>query len=647
MGIQCATVTPDGSGRGDQEGMELPTRSVDELSNAILSTMRVELRFKCEGLPSAITEKDKAVISYKVEYGGNQHVFKWSEKLGKEVLSKYSNAYILPYEMGTNKLMKVFIYRHEDESKVLYGEVVLDLNEAIISKPNELSKQVVIVEEAYKDVETYITLQVCERKQEALAQLTIQFEVLECKLKGPLYFTCYQKTGEGSKLIYQSEMVEAKKSTPKVFTFHPLMLSSESFEGSWEEKVLLFEFDCAGKKPTKTITQSAATFTTTVKELIQLQTRELNVEIKNAKLGKVTMKSKNFEPIITLGNILFSDTKFIPIIAVDCSLGNLTFDSLKCMHHFDKIRPNYYIEALKAIESKITPFYSKMFAYGFGAKIIPKKTKLSSCFSLNGNIFDPTLKNQEELVNSYIKTIKSVELCLPVNYTEVIKTAKELAQVELRNLKKSYASTQHCLPTLSNYYVLYILTAGVLDDPDEAFNECLSIPDLPLSIVFVKIGNQQMKDVDDLGDLKKRLEQYQSQKRKFMSLVEFDRVYNDLENFGKFLISTVPTQILQFLKIVQSSVEIETKSEDSVKTSETLKQSNGFEEEKIIKQKGLERSYEEYFGGLKTEYYQKLKSKAIKVEDIDYILNCGVPEMDSDFSLEYLYEKNKNDKETK
>jgi hypothetical protein len=635
MGIQCASVS-DASSRGDQEGMELPTRSVDELSSAILSTMRVELRFKCEGLPLAITGKEKAVVSYKVEYGGNQHVLKWSEKLEKGLSSKYSNAYILPYEMGTNKLMRVYIYYHEDNVKVLYGEVTLNLDEAIMSRPNELKKKVVIVEEAYKEEETYVMLQVSEKKQEALAQLTIQFEVLECRLKGPLYFTCYQKTGEGSKLIYQSEMVEAKKSTPRVFTFHPLMLSSESFEGSWEEKVLVFEFDCAGKKPTKTPTQSTATFATTVKDLIQLQTRELSVEMRNVKFGKVKMKSKNFEPIITLGNILFSDIKFIPIIAVDCSLGNLTFDSLKCMHHFDKIRPNYYIEALRAIESKIAPFYSRMLAYGFGAKIIPKKTKLSSCFSLNKNIFDPTVKNQEELVYAYIKTIKSVELCLPVNYSEIIRTAKELAQTELRNLKKSYANGQHYFPTLSNYYVLYILTAGVLDDPEEAFNECLSIPDLPLSIVFVKIGNQQMKDVDDLGDLKKRLEQYQSQKRKFMSLVEFDRVYNDLENFGKFLISTVPTQVLQFIKIAQHTVETETKSEDSVKTSETFKQPGGIEEGKVIKQQVIESSYEEYFEGLKTEYYQKLKAKAVSAEDIDYILSCGVPEMESDFSLEYF-----------
>lgn len=644
MGIQCASVTDTSNSRWDQEGMELSTRSVDELSSAIVSTMRVELRFKCEGLPAAITEKEKAMVSYKVEYGGNQHILKWSEKLEKGAAPKFSSAYILPYEMGTNKLMKVFIYRHEDEARILYGEVTLNLDEAIIAWPSEVKRQVVIAEEVFKETQTFVTLQVSERKQEELAQLTLQFEVVECKLKGPLYFTCYQKSGESSKLIYQSEMVEGRKSAPRVFTFHPLMLSSESFEGQWEDKTLVFEFDCAGKKSAKP-PRSAATCTATVKELILLQTRELAAEVRNSKFGKVTIKHRTFEPVITLGSVLFSGTRFIPIIAVDCSLGNLTFDNLKCMHHFDKIRPNYYVEALKAIESKLTPFYSRMFAYGFGAKIVPKKTKLSSCFSLNGNIFDPTVKTQEELVDSYVRTIKSVELCLPVNYTEIIRTAKELAVAELRSFRKSNA--QHGLhsistePVLSNYYVLYILTAGVLDDPEEAFNECLSIPELPLSIVFVKIGNQQMKDVDDLDDLKKRLEQYQSQKRKFMSLVEFDRLYNDLENFGKFLISTVPTQVLQFLKAAPHSVEIETKSEDSVRTSETVRQPGGREEAKMmLKRQGLdpgaERSFEEYFEGLKTEYYQKLKSKAFAADEIEDILRQGVPEMDPELPLEYL-----------
>lgn len=56
-------------------------------------------------------------------------------------------------------------------------------------------------------------------------------------------------------------------------------------------------------------------------------------------------------------------------------------------------------------------------------------------------------------------------------------------------------------PPLPNYYVLYILASGVLDDLEETFEECAGIERLPLSIIFVKIGNTQMRDVDDLMEL--------------------------------------------------------------------------------------------------------------------------------------------------
>jgi len=620
MGSESARMETTGKTRNQKE-TELVTHNVDELSNAILSTMKVELMFKCEGLPASFFNVNKPILSYKVEYGGSQHVIKWSEKLARNAKPKFSNSHVIPYEMGTNKLMKIFLYRHEEEKKILYGEANIDLNEAIIARNNEVRRKIKAIEEIYKEEESYVTLKVNEKKQEADVQLSIQFEVIDCKLKGPLYYTCSQKIEEASKFISQSEMVTINKSEPQIFTFHPLILSSENFEGQWEDGTVTFRFENARKRQAKVPMQSTATYTTRIKDLIQMQNKELNVEIRDSKFGRVIIKNKKFERVLTLGSILFGGTKFVPIIAVDCSLGNLTFDNLTCMHHFDKTKPNYYIEALKVIESRITPFYSKLFAYGFGANVNPKKEKASNCFSLTGNIFNPAVENKEELIESYMKTIKSVTLSLPVNFSEVIKTAKELAQIELQYFKTN---------KLNNYYILYILTPGVLDDSEETFNECLDIPELPLSIIFIKLTNKQKeetKDVDDLDELKKRLEQYQTQKRKFMSYVEFDRIYNDLENFGKFLISTVPTQVLQFLKTHAVG-------------DEEMNGGGVFEEEKVI---GAQSSCEEYFERLKSDYYRLLQAKGVSASNIEQILKRKVPDLDPDYALEFL----KLDKEVK
>ncbi len=664
----------------EQEGMELVSRSIDESSSAIISTMRIEVRLKCEGLPpiSGRSDCEKFVLSYKVEYGNTQQGFKWTEKYENDTKPKCSKPYNLPYEMGTDQTMRISIYRYEDVKELRdpqhrppYGSALFDLNEAIVAKNHDIRKRVATVDDQHKNDETYLTLSVTEKKQENLAQLVMQMEVQGSRLKGPLYFTCYQQVGDGLKFIKQSENAFSTKKTPHDFAFEPLVLSSEAFEGAWEEKTLEFVFeDGSSSRRASTIglvkgdNKSLATCSVSIRDLVQTSSsplQELPIKTKNKKFGKLVVTNRNVEPILTLGSILFSNVKLVPIIAVDCSLGNLTFDSLKCMHHFDKIRPNMYIEALNAIESKVYPFYSKMLSYGFGAKVVPKKSRLSSCFSLNGNIFDPMIRNREELVSSYIKTIKSVELCLPVNYCEVIRTAKGLAQYELNEYRRKYRYNQHNLnssnnnlstPMLNNYYVLYIVTAGVLDDAEEAFAECSNIVDLPMSIVFVKIGNQQMRDVDDLSELQHKIEQSYCQHRKFVSTVEFDRVYNDLPNFGKFLVSSVPAQALQFFKLAQrrmsgsASPDFPSTSlgESSGKADEKQQKVAALEEEdkEGLKQQGLnpavEDNYIEYFEKLKLQYYQKMREKSTSASDVEAIIKRGIPDNDPDLPM-YLVKK--------
>ena len=676
MGNKCCGVV-DLSRRkleAREEGTELVSKSVDEASMAIVSTMKLEVRLKCEGLPpfEGKPEAEKYVVCYKIEHGNSQEIYKWTEKFDNNTRPKLSKPFVLPYEMGTDQATKISLYRYEDvkelrdgKHKTPYGNVFFNLNEAIVSPIHEVRLKMVATGEGSKDDQTYLTVSLAEKKQENLAQLVVQFEVVESRLKGPLFFRCYQHVGDGLKFLYQSENAYAERQTPSVFSFLPLILSSEQFEGVWEDKSLVFQFSdgsrSSKKDPAKTglVKEEAnqlATCTLLIKDLIQPELQELSLPTKHKKFGRVLLRNRLVEPILTLGSILFSGIKVVPIIAVDYSLGNLTFDNNKCMHHFDKIRPNYYVEALNQIEARVAPFYSAMLAYGFGAKLVPKKSKLSSCFALNGNIFDPIVKSREELVAAYTQTLKTVELCLPVNYSEVIRTAKKIARCELQEYHRRYRFNQRNLNSstntqamaLKNYYVLYIVTAGVLDDADEALAECGDVAELPLSIVLVKIGNQQMRDVDDLLDIEKKIETTCCRKRGFMSIIEFDRVYNDLANFGKFFISSVPVQILQFLKLAQrkmsgalsdpfpqflsASPSPSAPAPGSITAEVRGKPEENEKEE--LKQQGLEPlladNLQGYFESMKVEYYQKLREKSVPTSDVESILKGGIADIDAD-----------------
>ena len=128
-----------------------------------------------------------------------------------------------------------------------------------------------------------------------------------------------------------------------------------------------------------------------------------------------------------------------------------------------------------------------------------------------------------------------------------------------------------------------------------------------------------------------------------MSLVEFDRVYNDLENFGKLLISTVPTQLLQFIKLAEHSMNIESINEESGSMAEKYKGNKiPDEDEKCISisQQGIDpgtiQSYNEYFDDLKADYYNTMIEKSVTGKEVGRLINEGVAEVDPDLPLIYL-----------
>lgn len=71
-----------------------------------------------------------------------------------------------------------------------------------------------------------------------------------------------------------------------------------------------------------------------------------------------------------------------------------------------------------------------MLAYGYGARTVEGEGPACNLLSMTGDFQDPFVFNEEELLNSYIGTIKSVKLALPVNFKDIIKLVSDLAKVE-------------------------------------------------------------------------------------------------------------------------------------------------------------------------------------------------------------------------
>ena len=124
----------------------------------------------------------------------------------------------------------------------------------------------------------------------------------------------------------------------------------------------------------------------------------------------------------------------VPIIGVDFSMANLTFDDAQnflILHSLKNGAPNDYIDCLKSVQKSFYHFYRFMLAYGFGARTWPNVGKpsqpASTLFSLTGSFMDPFISTETRLVNCYEKTLKAIELALPVIYQKIIQHVCDIA----------------------------------------------------------------------------------------------------------------------------------------------------------------------------------------------------------------------------
>ncbi len=130
-------------------------------------------------------------------------------------------------------------------------------------------------------------------------------------------------------------------------------------------------------------------------------------------------------------------------------------------------------------------------------------------FSMTGNIMDPFIENNsDDLLAAYVNTLKKVELSLPVNFTPLVKHTCEMARMDME------------IGENKNYYVLILVMAGLMDDFDSCVQEIMKAADLPLSVIFVKVGNST-SDNDQLKLIEKAMEHFKKSERQFIDLINY------------------------------------------------------------------------------------------------------------------------------
>ncbi|KAI6079100.1 Copine-8 [Aix galericulata] len=262
-------------------------------------------------------------------------------------------------------------------------------------------------------------------------------------------------------------------------------------------------------------------FTTSYRELSRGQSQFNVYEVINPKKkgkkkkyinsGTVTLLSFLIETEVSFLDYIKGGTQINFTVAIDFTASNGNPSQPTSLHYMNPYQLNAYGMALKAVGEIIQDYDSdKMFpALGFGARL-PPDGRVSHEFALNGNPQNPYCHGIDGVMEAYYRSLKSVQLYGPTNFAPVI------------NHVARYASS---VKDGSQYFVLLIITDGVISDMAQTKESIVNASKLPMSIIIVGVGPAEFDAMEELDGDVVRI----SSRGKF---AERDIVQLDLEQQG-------------------------------------------------------------------------------------------------------------------
>ncbi|XP_034434754.1 copine-8 isoform X1 [Hippoglossus hippoglossus] len=293
-------------------------------------------------------------------------------------------------------------------------------------------------------------------------------------------------------------------------------------------------------------------FSTSYRELSRGQSQFNVYEVVNPKKkgkkkkylnsGTVTLLSFLVDIEVTFLDYIKGGTQINFTVAIDFTASNGNPAQPTSLHYMSPYQLNAYAMALKAVGEIIQDYDSdKMFpALGFGAKL-PPDGRVSHEFALNGNPQNPYCAGIEGVMEAYYQSLKSVQLYGPTNFSPVI------------NHVARYAAS---VKDGSQYFVLLIITDGVISDMAQTKESIVNAACLPMSIIIVGVGPAEFDAMIELdGDEVRISSRGRYAERDIVQFVPFrdyiDRTGNhilSMARLAKDVLAEIPDQFLSYMR---------------------------------------------------------------------------------------------------
>ncbi|XP_037540821.1 copine-5 isoform X1 [Nematolebias whitei] len=531
----------------------------DPMSGSIPAT-KVEITVSCRNLldKDTFSKSDPLVVLYTQGAESKQ----WREFGRTEVIDNTLNPdfvrkYILDYFFEEKQNLRFDVYdidskspdlaKHPNDFNDFLGQVFCTLGEIVGSPASRLEKPlvgipgktcgtIILSAEELGNCRDYASMQFCANK----------LDKKDFFGKSDPFMVFYRSNEDGTFTICHKTEVVKNTLNP---VWEPFSIPVRALcNGDYDRaiKIEVYDWDRDGSH------DFIGEFTTSYKELCRGQSQLNMHEVVNPKKklkkkryinsGTVSLLSFNVESEHTFLDYIKGGTQIHFTVAIDFTASNGNPSQSTSLHYMNPYQMNAYAMALKAVGEIIQDYDSdKMFpALGFGAKL-PPDWRVSHEFPLNGNVENPYCNGIDGILEAYHQSLKTVQLYGPTNFAPIVNHVAKYAEA---------------VQDGSQYFVLLIITDGVISDMAQTKEAIVNAAKLPMSIIIVGVGQAEFDAMVELdGDDVRISSRGKLAERDIVQFVPFrdymDRTGNhvlSMARLAKDVLAEIPEQLISYMK---------------------------------------------------------------------------------------------------
>ncbi|XP_078065978.1 copine-9-like [Mustelus asterias] len=522
---------------------------------AIVPATKIEITVSCRHLLDVDTfsKSDPVVVLFIQGIGSKE----WREYGRTEVIENTLNPdfvrkFVLDYFFEEKQNLRFDVYNVDSRSTNIskhdfLGQIFVTLGEIIGSAGSRIEKPLtglpgkkcgtlILSAEELSNCRDIATMQLCANK----------LDKKDFFGKSDPFLVFYRSNEDGTFTICHKTEVVKNTLNPvwQPFTIPVRALCNGDYDRT--VKVDVYDWDRDGSH------DFIGEFTTSYRELSRGQSQFNVYEVLNPKKrgkkkkyinsGTVTLLSFKVDSDFTFLDYIKGGTQLNFTVAIDFTASNGNPSQPTSLHYMNPYQMNAYAMALKAVGEIIQDYDSdKLFpALGFGAKL-PPDGKVSHEFPLNADPENPNCNGIDGVLEGYYQSLRRVQLYGPTNFAPVINQVARCAALVTDG---------------SQYFVLLIITDGVISDMVQTKEAIVNASVLPMSIIIVGVGPAEFDAMEELdGDEVRISSRGRIAERDIVQFVPFrdyvDRSGNQvlsMARLAKDVLAEIPDQLLSYMK---------------------------------------------------------------------------------------------------